>query len=82
MHAFVIRVWNEGAGAGKPKVWRGYIEHVNHNARLYFSDLNGVARFIQRQIVDFSPPPSNLGWRQRLMKVFHGLANGPKERTP
>lgn len=49
-HAFVIRVWNEGNSADSPKFWRGYIEHVNHNSRLYFSDLNGIARFIQQQI--------------------------------
>jgi hypothetical protein len=49
-HSFVIRVWNEGNGDSSQKVWRGYIEHVNHGSRMYFSDLNGVARFIQQQI--------------------------------
>jgi hypothetical protein len=77
VHAFVIRVWNEGNGPGKTTVWRGYIEHVNHDSRLYFSDLNGITRFIQKQISIQSPGPVS-GWRSWLSWITHAVAGVAK----
>lgn len=78
VHAFVIRIWNEGIGAGKAKVWRGYIEHVNHDSRMYFSDLSGIARFISRQIQIQSKEPAT-GWRAWLPWIIHAIAAAPKK---
>jgi hypothetical protein len=50
-HAFIIRIWIEAGGCENvAPVWRGSIDHVGANQRLYFSDLDGVNRFIQEQI--------------------------------
>lgn len=49
-HAFIIRVWYEAQdNEGKILTWRGSIDHVGGNKRLYFQDLNGVVKFIQEQ---------------------------------
>jgi hypothetical protein len=72
-HAFVIRVWNEGNSAGKTKIWRGYIEHVNHDSRMYFSDINGVARFIQKQI-GFQSEETTSGWHAWLSWITHAVS--------
>jgi hypothetical protein len=49
-HAFIVRVWVESQdGQGRWAVWRGSIDHVGENKRLYFQDLKGVVRFIQEQ---------------------------------
>ena len=77
IHAFVIRVWNEGAGAGSANTWRGYIEHVNHDNRMYFYDLNGVARYIQQQI-GFQSKKQLFGWRTWLSRVKHAIKRSPK----
>lgn len=76
-HAFVIRVWNEGSGAGRAAAWRGYIEHVNHGERMYFYDLNGVARYIQQQLGLQSSEP-HLQWRAWLHQVKHAFRKAPR----
>jgi len=49
-HAFIIRVWYESQDRdGKVVAWRGSIDHVGGNKRLYFQDLNGAVKFIQEQ---------------------------------
>lgn len=49
-HAFIIRVWYESQdNDGKVVTWRGSIDHVGGNKRLYFQDLNGAVKFIQEQ---------------------------------
>ena len=49
-HAFIIRVWYEAQdNEGKVMTWRGSIDHVGGNKRLYFQDLNGAVHFIQEQ---------------------------------
>jgi hypothetical protein len=48
--SFVVRIWREVVdGQGKTVVWRGSIDHVGANKRLYFADLDAVVRFIRQQ---------------------------------
>lgn len=80
VHAFVIRVWNESIEAENSDAWRGYIEHVNHDSRMYFSDFEGVARFIQQQ-VGVQSTPRGAWWRGWLSRVGHavqGFARKPR----
>jgi len=48
-HSFIVRIWNDSVGNGK-SVWRGSIEKVGSDRKIYFSHLDGVVRFIQDQI--------------------------------
>lgn len=50
IHSFIVRIWYETTDAqeGQP-IWRGSIDYVGKNKRLYFQDLNGITRFIQEQ---------------------------------
>jgi hypothetical protein len=49
-HSFIIRVWYEAQdGEGNILAWRGSIDHVGSNKRLYFQNLDGIASFIQEQ---------------------------------
>ena len=49
-HSFIIRVWYEAQDSeGNILAWRGSIDHVGSEKRLYFQDLEGIARFIQEQ---------------------------------
>jgi len=50
-HSFVVRIWHEALdGEGKIAAWRGSIDHVGHDARFHFDDLDQLARFIQKQV--------------------------------
>lgn len=72
-YSFVVRVWQESTYSDrKVPIWRGSIEQVGSNSRIYFSDLEGITRFIQAQIDrETSPPPSK--WRLALEYVQNGL---------
>jgi hypothetical protein len=49
-HSFIIRVWHESQDSdGNILAWRGSIDHVGSNKRLYFQNLDGIAQFIQEQ---------------------------------
>ncbi len=49
-HSFIVRVWHEAVNSkGRVTTWRGSIDHVGSDQRLYFDDLEGVVRFIQEQ---------------------------------
>jgi hypothetical protein len=49
--SFVVRIWHEAVnGKGQADVWRGSIDHVGTNKRLYFADLDAVVRFIQERV--------------------------------
>ncbi len=51
-HSFIVRIWSEEDQEARPghrKIWRGSIEHVGQDKRLYFYDLNGILRFIREQ---------------------------------
>lgn len=50
-HAFIIRIWPEEIDKeGNRTAWRGTIDHVGTDRRLYFQDLDGIVRFIQEEI--------------------------------
>lgn len=60
-YSFVVRVWLESTYSDeKVAIWRGSIEQVGSDTRIYFSDLDGIARFIQAQIGMETPPPTGL----------------------
>ncbi|MBG7609482.1 MAG: hypothetical protein IZT55_01310 [Anaerolineae bacterium] len=49
-HSFIIRVWHEAQDSdGNILAWRGSIDHVGSNKRLYFQNLDGISNFIQEQ---------------------------------
>jgi hypothetical protein len=72
-YSFVVRVWLEGTNNDRESaVWRGSIEQVGSDCRFYFSDLNGITRFIQTQIsLDTNPSPA--GWRLTLEHMQNGI---------
>ena len=67
--AFVVRIWLESTYSdGKSTIWRGSIEQVGNDCRIYFSDLDGMTQFIQTQI-GLEPPPPSSKWRLALELV-------------
>jgi hypothetical protein len=61
-YSFVVRIWQEAVdGDGTILAWRGSIDDVGNAERSYFSDLDSIAPFIQRQIgVERRAAPSGL----------------------
>jgi hypothetical protein len=51
-HSFIIRIWEtaEDQVSNSDATWRGSIDYVGSGKRLYFNDLNSIARFIREQI--------------------------------
>jgi hypothetical protein len=74
-YSFVVRVWLENTNESEEAApWRGSIEQVGSDCRFYFSDLDGITRFIQKQIgAEHSPPPS--GWQFLWERVKNELRN-------
>jgi hypothetical protein len=72
-YAFIVRIWCEAFDEkGNVCNWRGSIDHVGGNQKLYFENLDGIARFIQEQTK--INPGNNLPWWQSIvLKVRHGL---------
>jgi hypothetical protein len=52
-HSFIIRIWDaDGEKFTHPEeAWRGSIDYVGSDRRLYFNDLNSIAAFIREQVV-------------------------------
>ena len=49
-YSFIVRIWQEAEdNAAEPTAWRGSIEQVGSDQRLYFYDLEGILRFIETQ---------------------------------
>lgn len=49
-YAFIVRIWQESEeGEEEQAAWRGSIEQVGSDLRVYFFDLDGILRFIQEQ---------------------------------
>ena len=47
-YAFIIRLWPENADEeGRVLTWRGYIDQVGKQERLYFCNLDGIVRYIE-----------------------------------
>ena len=72
-YSFVVRVWLDGTYSdGKITIWRGSIEQVGSDRRIYFSDLDGITRIIQTQI-GLEVPPSPTGLRLTLEQIQNGV---------
>lgn len=72
-YSFVVRVWLEGTYSEQENaVWRGSIEQVGSDGRMYFSDLDGITRYIQAHIGMKDSPPLT-GWRSGLEHLKHGI---------
>jgi hypothetical protein len=72
-YSFVVRVWLESTYSdGKIAIWRGSIEQVGSDYRVYFSDFDGITRYIQTQIgPEALPLPT--GWRLTLEHMQNGV---------
>jgi hypothetical protein len=73
-HAFIVRIWHEAQDEeGTIVAWRGSIDHVGSDERLYFHDLTGIVRFIQEQTgVDASS--SRFRWRMLWDRIRHEIS--------
>jgi hypothetical protein len=70
-HAFIVRIWHEATDdEGHTTAWRGTIDHVGSESRLYFQDLDGILRFIQEQ-TGMSPKQPRFSWRSLLPGIGH-----------
>ena len=47
-HRFVVHVWREIAVDGEGQ-WRGSVDHIGHERRLYFSSLVDLIDFIRER---------------------------------
>jgi hypothetical protein len=58
-HRFIVRIWYEGA-SGSEGQWRGAVDHVGHERRLYFSSLGDLMDFIRARMAarDAGQPPA------------------------
>lgn len=72
-YSFVVRVWIEGTySEQETAIWRGSIEQVGNGHRMYFSDFDGIARYIQTQI-GLESAPAQTGWQLTLEHLEHGI---------
>jgi hypothetical protein len=63
-YSFVVRLWLEDTQDDRgPAIWRGSIEQVGSDRRIYFSGLDGIAPIIQAR-VGVSAAPSHFRWQQ------------------
>lgn len=62
--AFIVRIWHEALDdEGHIAAWRGSIEHVGSDKRLYFQDLDSLVGFIQEQLgIEAKRPGSRRRW--------------------
>jgi hypothetical protein len=72
-HSFIIRIWHEAVDSkGNIVAWRGSIDYVGNDQRLYFYDLDGIVRFIQEQAgLNVSRPGPK--WRSLLAWIRHAI---------
>jgi hypothetical protein len=72
-YSFVVRVWLDSTYGDKSSaIWRGSIEQVGTDSRIYFSDLEGITRCVQTMISLEAPaPPSK--WRLAVESVHNGF---------
>jgi hypothetical protein len=48
-HLFIVRLWQEKTSSGE---WRGFVEHVPSQQRIYFVSLNDLTDFIRLRLGD------------------------------
>ena len=64
--SFIVHIWREAEDREDSMyAWRGSIDDVSSNKRLYFNDLDGITRFIEEQ-VGSNANRSRLRWSARL----------------
>jgi hypothetical protein len=79
-HAFIIRVWYEAQdNEGQVVTWRGSIDHVGGNKRLYFQDMNGVVKFIQEQSGIYKKK-SPFNWRSFVIWIQNEITKLKQRR--
>jgi hypothetical protein len=75
--AFIVRISAEAFdNEGNISAWHGYIESVENHQRMYFSNLESIARFIQEQI---NLPSSRVLPRKR--SLWEWVRNGFKSKA-
>ena len=68
-HAFIVRIWSETVDRDEHGAsWRGSIESVGSNRRLYFHDFNAIRRFIEESL-HLSETRSHSWWQSLLHKL-------------
>ena len=66
--SFIVRIWRELVDKdGRTLLWRGSINHVGSNQRLYFRDLESVVEFIRSKAGLTAEPGS--WWQLRLARI-------------
>lgn len=75
-YSFVVRVWLESADRDVRQIpiWRGSIEHVGSGSRIFFSDLQEISRFIEKQI-GVETGPVHLDFQQLLKSTQETFKN-------
>ena len=72
-YSFVVRVWLDGTlKDGREAVWRGSVEQVGSNCRAFFSDLDSLAQYIQKQ-VEQERASSPTEWKLTLEHLQDGI---------
>ena len=70
-HAFIVRIWHEDLdNEGNGLAWRGSIQHVGSNKRLYFQDLEGIVRFVREQ-TGINARRQGRKWQALLDRIRH-----------
>ena len=59
-HRFVVHIWFETGGRTDGQ-WRGAVEQVGHDRRLYFSSLGDLTEFINARIGEQALPVPERG---------------------
>ncbi len=67
-HSFIVRIWSE-MNDGKSPGWRGSIDYVGSDKRLYFQELEGIIRFIKQQ-TGLNEGQSRRGWLAFWQRLF------------
>jgi hypothetical protein len=54
-HSFVMRIWRENRDdPADPAEWRGWIEHVQSEERLYFRDIGDIPHIVSSYLGDIA----------------------------
>jgi hypothetical protein len=70
-HVFILRIWQERAeNCESQPAWRGWIEKVGLDRRVFFINYQGMLRFIQEQ-TGISVLPKRRWWQALLDWVNH-----------
>ena len=70
--SFIVRIWRELVDKdGRALLWRGSINHVGSNQRLYFRDFESVVEFI-RDKADLKAETGSR-WKLMLTRIQHRI---------